>query len=147
MSSMPELVLIAADTRAHGEAIAAAMSHVPVLGFVFATGLQEAVDQASRMEPSMAIVDLSGGDGPRTCQALRAIDDSGQLRLLAVIDTQEISDIRVATPNGVVLRPASALSVAAESQRVLQRPERRDARRPDRRLERRGGRRMTDVVH
>ena len=80
------------------------------------------------------------------CQQLRNVPETRRLRVLLVLERKYLSQARTVGANAILMQPASALLLAFEAKRVLERPERRSVWLADRRGQYRGGRRATDIA-
>ena len=114
--------------------------------FIFAHDVAGAVAIANSMQPDLVVLALDSLDGIAACEQLRNIPETRALRILLVIKNTELSRARTAGASGILLQPASAVLIALEVKRVLERPERRSVWLPDRRKVFRGGRRTTDIA-
>ena len=141
-----DLVLIVAADPHDGDHYAEALSRTGPFAFVFARDGASALTYAASMRPDLAIVSLEGAEGIELCRCLRENPDTTDVRLLLVLERDQLGAARGSASNGVVVEPVSALSVTVEALGVLRRPERRSLNRPDRRGLPRGGRRLTDIA-
>ena len=140
-----ELLLIVTRRTEDGDRYAQALSQNSQYAFVFAHDPAGTVAVASSLEPDLIVLVLDDPDGISACRQLRNIPETRNLRVLLVLDRVHLSDARSAGANGIVMQPASAMLIAIEAKRVLERPERRTVWQPDRRGSYRGGRRLTDI--
>jgi PleD family two-component response regulator len=97
------------------------------------------------MRPALAIISLEGVEGIELCRGFRQNPETADVRLLLVLERDQLAAARGTASNGVVVEPTSPLAITGEALNVLRRSERRSLDRPDRRTLPRGGRRMTDV--
>jgi CheY-like chemotaxis protein len=140
------LVLIVTPDAERGDRYASSMAGAGLFGFLFATDAETAVTLATGMLPDLAIISLPAADGISLCERLRAEPEAQGLRVVLVVDRNQLGAARDAHANAVVPQPASAVLVAIEANLVLSRPERRTIGRIDRRATFRGGRRVTDIA-
>jgi PleD family two-component response regulator len=141
-----DLLLIVAARTEDGDRFAQALSQNGQYAFVFAHDVDSTVAVASSLEPDLIILVLDSDDGIRACQQLRNIPETRQLRVLLVLERTHMSRARTVGANALVVQPASALLLAFEARRVLERTERRSVWLADRRGAFRGGRRSTDIA-
>ncbi len=141
-----DLLLIVAPDTDGGDRLAQALSQNGQYAFVFAHDPDGAVAVASSLEPDLIVMVLPGEEGIRACEQLRNIPETRAIRVLLVIDRAHLSASRSVGVSGILFQPASALLVAFEAKRVLERVERRMLWVRDRRDVFRGGRRMTDIA-
>jgi CheY-like chemotaxis protein len=131
----------------HGDRVAQALSQHGGYAFVFAHDVAGTLAVASSLEPDLIILALDAGDGILACQQLRNVPETRRLRVLLVLERAYLSQARPVGANAILMQPASALLLAFEARRVLERTERRSVWLADRRGgEYRGGRRATDIA-
>ena len=140
-----DLILIASPTNDQGDRIAHAMTPLNSYAFVFAHGLDAAVQVASTLQPELVIAALDGVDAVRLCERLRLVPETRGARLLLLIERAQLNEARSAGANTVLIHPAAAMLIALEAKKTLERVERRTPWEPDRRTVFRGGRRLTDI--
>ncbi len=140
-----ELILIATSDEEEGDRIAMALAPLATYAFVHARNLESAVQVATSLQPDLVIAALDGMDGISLCQRLRQLPDTRNVRVQLIIERDRLNDARSAGANSVMVQPASAMFVAIEAKRTLERVERRTPWVPDRRTVFRGGRRLTDI--
>ena len=134
-----DLVLIVAANPHHGDSYAEALLRAGHFAFVFARDGVSALSYAASMRPDLAIISLEGSEGIDLCHRFRQVAETADMRLLLVLERDQLSAARGSASNGVVVEPASPLFVAVEALGALRRPERRALGRPDRRMSSRGG--------
>ncbi len=122
-----------------------ALAPLATYAFVHARNLESAVQVATSLQPDLVIAALDGMDGISLCQRLRQLPDTRNVRVQLIIERDRLNDARSAGANSVMVQPASAMFVAIEAKRTLERVERRTPWVPDRRTVFRGGRRLTDI--
>lgn len=140
-----ELLLIVTGRTEDGDRYAQALAQNNQYAFVFAHDAAGTVAVASSLEPDLIVLVLDDPDGITACRQLRNVPETRNLRVLLVLNQAYLRDARTAGASGIVLQPASAMLIAVEAKRVLDRPERRTLWQPDRRGGYRGGRRLTDL--
>lgn len=141
------LLLVVTPDADHGDRYARSLAEAGNFGFLFANDVDTAFTFAAGMVPDLTITALAGLEGVALCQRLRGNVETRTLRVLLVIDRNQLSAARDAGANAIVLEPASGVLVAFEANVVLSRPERREVWRVDRRIGAfRGGRRATDIA-
>jgi CheY-like chemotaxis protein len=140
-----ELLLIVTPRTEDGDRYAQALSQNTEYAFVFAHDVAGTLAVAESLEPDLILLVLDDRDGISACQQLRNVPETRQLRVLLVLSRSHLGQARTAGANAIVMQPASALMLAIEARRVLERPERRSVWLADRRVTYRGGRRLTDV--
>ena len=102
---------------------------------------------AASLEPDLIILVLHDVASIQACEELRNVPETRLLRVLLVLERTHLSQARMSGASAIVVQPASALMLAVESKRVLERTERRCVWQPDRRGGPfRGGRRSTDIA-
>jgi len=102
---------------------------------------------AASLEPDLVVLVLNDPAGIQACEQLRNVPETRRLRVLLVLERTHLSKARMSGASAIVVQPASALMLAVEAKRVLQRTERRCVWQPDRRDGPfRGGRRLTDIA-
>ena len=141
-----ELLLIVTPKTEDGDRYAQALSQNTQYAFVFAHDAASALAVASSLEPDLILLILDCLEGIKACQQLRNVPETRHLRVMLVLDRARLSDARNVGASAIVFQPASAVLLAFEANRVLERPERRSVWLPDRRTTFRGGRRMTDIA-
>jgi PleD family two-component response regulator len=141
-----DLLLIVAPTTEDGDRYAQALSQNGGYAFVFAHDAASTLAVASSLEPDLVVLVLDAGEGILACQQLRNVPETRRLRVLLVLERKYLSQARPVGANAILMQPASALLLAFEAKRVLERPERRSVWLADRRGEYRGGRRATDIA-
>lgn len=140
-----DLILIATPDEDEGDRVAHALAPLGTYAFVHARTLDAGVQVTTSLQPDLVIATLPGTDGVTLCQRLRALPDTRATRVLLLIERERLNDARTAGANSVLVHPASAMFVAIEAKRTLERIERRSPWVPDRRTMFRGGRRLTDI--
>lgn len=140
-----ELILIATSEEEEGDRIAMALAPLASYAFVHARDVDAAVQIATSLQPDLVIATFAGMAGITLCQRLRQLPDTRAVRVQLVIERDRLNEARSAGANSVLVQPASAMFVAIEGKRTLERVERRTPWVPDRRTVFRGGRRMTDM--
>lgn len=140
-----ELILIATADEEEGDRIAMALAPLATYAFVHARHLDAAVQIATSLQPDLVIATFDGLEGITLCQRLRQLPDTRSIRVQLLIDRDRLNEARSAGANSVMVQPASAMFVAIEAKRTLERVERRTPWVPDRRTTFRGGRRLTDI--
>lgn len=140
-----DLILIATPDDDEGDRIAMAIAPLGSYAFVHAHTLDTAVQVASSLQPDLVVTTLAGSDGIRLCQRLRQAQETRGIRVLLVIERDQLNDARSAGANQVLVQPASAMFMGIEAKTTLERVERRSPWVPDRRTVFRGGRRLTDI--
>jgi CheY-like chemotaxis protein len=147
MHALPgDLLLIVSAQTDDGDRFAHALSQNGQYAFVFAHDVASAVAVATSLEPDLIVLVLDSDDGIRACQQLRNVPETRRLRVLLVLERTHLSQARTVGANAILVQPASALLLAFEAKRVLERPERRSVWLADRRGVFRGGRRATDIA-
>jgi CheY-like chemotaxis protein len=141
-----ELLLIVAAQIDDCDRFAQALSQNAQYAFVFAHDVASAVAVATSLEPDLIVLVLDSNDGIQACQQLRNLPETRRLRVLLVLERTHLSQARTVGANALLVQPASALLVAFEARRVLERPERRSVWLADRRGFFRGGRRSSDIA-
>jgi PleD family two-component response regulator len=139
-----DLVLIVAADPTDADRYAEDLLRAEPFAFGFARDGGSALTYAASMRPDLAIISLEGVEGIELCRCFRQNPETADVRLLLVLERDQLPAARGSASNGVVVEPTSSLVVEALS--VLRRRERRSLNRPDRRMLPRGGRRMTDVT-
>jgi PleD family two-component response regulator len=140
-----DLVLIVAADRHHADRYAEALLPAGPFAFAFARDSVTALADAASMRPALAIISLAGVEGIELCRGFRRNPKTADVRLLLVLERDQLAAARGTASNGVVVEPTSPLAITGEALNVLRRSERRSLDRSDRRTLPRGGRRMTDV--
>ena len=140
-----ELVLIVAADRRHADRYAEALLPAGPFAFAFARDSVTALADAASMRPALAIISLAGVEGIELCRGFRQNPETADVRLLLVLERDQLAAARGTASNGVVVQPTSPLAITGEALNVLRRSERRSLDRSDRRTLPRGGRRITDV--
>lgn len=140
-----DLILIATSDEEEGDRVSLAMAPLGSYAFVHARTLDSAVQVATSLQPDLVVAGLPGSDGVTLCQRLRIIPDTRAVRVQLLIERERLNDARTSGANSVMVQPASAMLVAIEAKRTLERVERRSPWMPDRRTMFRGGRRLTDI--
>jgi CheY-like chemotaxis protein len=83
----------------------------------------------------------------QACEQLRNVPETRRLKVMLVLERTHLSQARMSGASAIVMQPASALMLAVEAKRVIERTERRCVWQPDRRDGPfRGGRRATDIA-
>jgi DNA-binding response OmpR family regulator len=139
-------VLIVTADRHDADRYAEALLRAEEFAFVFAPDARTALDYATNALPDLAIIALEGEQGIQLCRSFRETPEAANMRLLLVLEREQLSAARGSALNGIVVEPASPVVVTSEALGVLRREERRSMNHPDRRVSHRGGRRMTDVT-
>jgi len=139
-------VLIVTADRHDADSYAKALMRAEQFALLFAPDAATALNYATTVLPDLAIIALEGDEGIRLCRSFRETPEAANVRLLLVLEREQLSAARGSALNGVVVEPASPVVVTSEALGVLRREERRSMNQPDRRLSHRGGRRMTDVT-
>ena len=140
-----ELILIATSGDDEGDRIAMALAPLATYAFVHARNVDSAVQVATSLQPDLVIATFAGLEGIGLCQRLRQLPDTRSVRVQLIIERDRLNEARSAGANSVMVQPASAMFVAIEAKRTLERVERRTPWVPDRRTTFRGGRRLTDI--
>jgi len=122
-----------------------ALAPLATYAFVHARNLDSAVQVATSLQPDLVVATFAGLDGIALCQRLRQDSETRNIRVQLIIERDRLNEARSAGANSVMVQPASAMFVAIEAKRTLERVERRTPWVFDRRTTFRGGRRLTDI--
>ena len=110
-----DLVLIVAADRHHADRYAEALLPAGPFAFAFARDSVTALADAASMRPALAIISLAGVEGIELCRGFRRNPKTADVRLLLVLERDQLAAARGSASNGVVVEPTSPLAITGEA--------------------------------